>query len=302
MLLKEIKIMKTNRLILGLATLVLFSCKTDEKKADAYGNFEAVETTVSAENNGRLMQFDIEEGAVVKANQTIGYIDTIPLHLQKELILSSQNVIKSKSRGVLSQINVLKTQLKTAELTQKRLEKLFNQGATTQQKLDDVNGKVDVIKEQIHSIEIQNSSVLSELKNTTIQIDVINDKISKSIIKNPVEGTVLIKYVEPNEVVNFGKPLYKVANLNILRLRVYLSENQLTSIKIGQKVNVKVDNKDEMKSLDGTVSWISSEAEFTPKVIQTKEERVNLVYAVIVDVVNDGSLKIGMPAEIWLTK
>jgi len=164
MLLKEIKIMKTNQLILGLATLVIISCNTDEEKADAYGNFEAVETTVSAENNGKLMQFDVEEGEVVKTNQTIGYIDTIPLHLQKELILSSQNVIKSKSRGVLSQINILKTQLKTAELNQKRIEKLFQEGATTQQKLDDVNGKVDVIKEQIHSIEIQNSSVLSELK------------------------------------------------------------------------------------------------------------------------------------------
>jgi HlyD family secretion protein len=294
--------MKTNQIILGLATLFLISCKTDEEKADAYGNFEAVETTISAENNGKLIQFNIEEGEMVKSNQTIGHIDTIPLHLQKELILSSQNVIKSKSRGVLSQINILKTQLKTAELTQKRIEKLFNNGATTQQKLDDVNGKVDVIKEQIRSIEIQNSSVLSELKNTTIQIDVINDKISKSIIKNPIEGTVLVKYVEPSEVVNFGKPLYKVANLNTLRLRVYLSENQLTSIKIGQKVNVKVDDKEGMKSFNGTVSWVSSEAEFTPKVIQTKEERVNLVYAVIVDVVNDGSLKIGMPAEMWLTK
>ncbi len=302
MLLKEIKIMKTNQLILGLVTLALFSCQPDEEKADAYGNFEAVETTVSAESNGKLLQFNVDEGEVLKSSQTIGYVDTIPLHLQKELILSSQNVIKSKSRGVLSQINILKTQLKTAELNQKRIEKLFNQGATTQQKLDDVNGKVDVIKEQIHSIEIQNSSVLSELKNTNIQIDVINDKISKSIIKNPVDGTVLVKYVEPNEVVNFGKPLYKIANLNTLRLRVYLSENQLSNIKIGQKVNVKVDNEEGMKSLEGIISWISSEAEFTPKVIQTKEERVNLVYAVIVDVVNDGSLKIGMPAEMWLAK
>jgi HlyD family secretion protein len=152
--------MKTNQIILGLATLFLISCKIDEEKADAYGNFEAVETTISAENNGKLIQFNIEEGEMVKSNQTIGHIDTIPLHLQKELILSSQNVIKSKSRGVLSQINILKTQLKTAELTQKRIEKLFNNGATTQQKLDDVNGKVDVIKEQIRSIEIQNSSVV----------------------------------------------------------------------------------------------------------------------------------------------
>jgi HlyD family secretion protein len=302
MLLKEIKIMKTNQLILGLVALALFSCQSNEEKADAYGNFEAVETTVSAESNGKLLQFNVDEGEVLKSSQTIGYVDTIPLHLQKELILSSQNVIKSKSRGVLSQINILKTQLKTAELNQKRVEKLFNQGATTQQKLDDVNGKVDVIKEQIHSIEIQNSSVLSELKNTNIQIDVINDKILKSIIKNPVDGTVLVKYVEPNEVVNFGKPLYKIANLNTLRLRVYLSENQLTSIKIGQQVEVKVDVKEGMKSYKGTVSWISSEAEFTPKVIQTKEERVNLVYALIIDVVNDGSLKIGMPAEMWLTK
>lgn len=157
-----------------------------------------------------------------------------------------------------------------------------------------------MIKNQIRSVEIQNAPVVNELKSIDVQLKQIDDQIQKSKIINPENGTVLTKYAEPNEITAFGKPLYKIADLNTMQLRVYISETQLANIKIGQEVTVKIDDADTMKSYKGIVSWIASEAEFTPKIIQTKEERVALVYAAKVDVKNDGSLKIGMPAEMWL--
>jgi HlyD family secretion protein len=145
-------------------------------------------------------------------------------------------------------------------------------------------------------------AVLNELKSSNAQIAQLDDQIKKSIITNPVNGTVLVKYAEPNEITSFGKPLYKIADLSSLELRVYISEPQLPEIKIGQKVSVKIDAENSTKKYSGIITWIASEAEFTPKIIQTKEERVNLVYAVKVTVKNDGSLKIGMPAEMWLNE
>jgi len=278
----------------------IISCNSNDNKADGYGNFEATEITISAENNGKLNQFNIEEGQELKQGYVVGYIDTIPLDLKKQQLLVSKNVIGSKSQSVLSQINVLKAQLKTAEISKNRIENLIKENAGTQKQLDDVDGKIDMIKNQIRSIEIQNASVISELYSIDVQIQQIEDQLQKSIIINPVNGTVLSKYTEPNEVTAFGKPLYKIADLSTLKLRVYISETQLSSIKIGQEVTVKIDAGKELKDYTGTISWVASEAEFTPKIIQTKEERVNLVYAVKVDVKNDGSLKIGMPAEMWI--
>ena len=195
---------------------------------------------------------------------------------------------------------MLKAQLKTAKISQNRIKNLIKENAGTQQQLDDINGKIDVINQQIKSIEIQNAPVVNELKSIDVQISQLEDQLQKSLIKNPIEGTVLVKYAEPNEITSYGKPLYKIADLSTMQLKVYISEKQLASIKIGQKVTVKIDSNNDLKNYDGTISWISSEAEFTPKIIQTKEERVNLVYAVKVDVKNDGSLKIGMPAEMWI--
>jgi len=292
--------MKNYKLLLGLmiASSVI-SCKNNEK-ADGYGNFEATEITVSAENNGKLIQFIVEEGQTLKSNQIIGYIDTIPLNLKKKQLLVSKNVVSSKSKGVLSQINVLNAQLKTAKISKNRIENLLKENAATQQQLDDIDGKIDVLNNQIRSIEIQNAPVVNELKNIDVQIQQIDDQLEKSIIENPINGTVLAKYTEPNEITSFGKPLYKIADLTTMQLRVYISEKQLSSIKIGQEVTVKIDDEKGLKNYSGTISWIASEAEFTPKIIQTKEERVNLVYAVKIDVKNDGSLKIGMPAEMWI--
>lgn len=294
--------MKNYNHILGLSLLVtsLFSCGNHNEKADGYGNFEATEITISAENNGKIMKFDINEGDMLNKEQFIGYIDTIPLALKRQQLEVSKAVISSKSKGVLSQITVLNSKLKTANTNKTRTENLIKDHAGTQKQLDDITGEIDVIKNQIRSVEIQNAPVVNELKSIDVQLKQIDDQIQKSKIVNPTKGTVLTKYAEPNEITTFGKPLYKIADLNIMQLRVYISETQLGAIKIGQNVTVKIDGVDAMKTYNGTISWIASEAEFTPKIIQTKEERVALVYAVKVDVINDGSLKIGMPAELWI--
>lgn len=283
-----------------LGLLILNSCSNSNGKADGYGNFEATEITVSAENNGKLVAFNVHEGNVLKKDVFIGYIDTIPLDLKREQLLVSKTVISSKSRGVLSQIAVLNAKLKTANINKIRTENLIRDNAGTQKQLDDVQGEIDVINQQIRSVEIQNAPVVNELKSIDVQLKQIANQIDKCQIINPIDGTVLTTYAEPSEITTFGKPLYKIADLKNMELRVFISETQLANVKIGEIVTVKIDNQDSMKDYKGTVTWIASEAEFTPKIIQTKEERVALVYAVKVQVKNDGSLKIGMPAEMWI--
>jgi len=294
--------MKIIKILTGIFVVAstIISCNNNNNKADGYGNFEATGTTISAESSGKLIHFTVEEGKTLKKGENVGYIDTIQLALKKEQLIVSKSVLFSKSKGVLSQINVLKAQLKTAEISKKRIENLLNENAATQKQLDDINGQTDVINQQIRSVEIQNSPVVNELKSIDVQLKQVEDQLKKSIILNPINGTVLVKYTEPNEITSFGKPLYKIADLSSMQLRVYVIETQLSSIKIGQEVTVKIDANETMKNYIGTISWIASEAEFTPKIIQTKEERVNLVYAVKIDVKNDGSLKIGMPTEMWI--
>jgi len=279
---------------------ILGSCTGNGDKADGYGNFEATEITISAEANGKILFLDAEEGNVLAQNEVVGVIDTVQLSLKRDQLLASKNTIFSKSRNVLSQREVLKEQLKVAQNDKARVENLLQAKAATTKQLDDINGQINIIIEQIKSVETQNSPIINEIKSIEIQIRQIEDQIHKSVIQNPVKGTVLVKYAEPNEITAFGKPLYKIANLEDMILRVYISENQLSTLKIGQEVSVKIDAGQEMKSYPGVVSWIAESAEFTPKIIQTKEERVNLVYAVKVKVRNDGSLKIGMPAEMWI--
>lgn len=293
--------MKHPYLILtSLLISLLGSCTGNGEKADGYGNFEATEITISAEANGKILFLDAEEGNVLAQNKVVGVIDTVQLSLKRDQLLASKNTIFSKSRNVLSQREVLKEQLKVAQNDRARVENLLQAKAATAKQLDDINGQINIIKEQIKSVETQNSPIINEIKSIEIQIRQIEDQINKSVIQNPVKGTVLVKYAEPNEITAFGKPLYKIANLEDMILRVYISENQLSKLKIGQEVSVKIDAGEEMKSYPGVVSWIAESAEFTPKIIQTKEERVNLVYAVKVKVRNDGSLKIGMPAEMWI--
>ncbi|WP_367770895.1 HlyD family efflux transporter periplasmic adaptor subunit [Flavobacterium sp. WC2421] len=279
----------------------LFSCNNSDDKADGYGNFEATETTISAETNGKLTFLNVEEGAVLEPNIQIGLVDTIQLYLNKQQLIASRNTIVSKSKNVLSQEQVLLEQLKTTLIEKKRIENMYAENAATKRQVDEIDGKVNVLKEQIKSVGTQNAPITNEAKSIDVQIEKIDDQILKSKIINPIKGTVLAKYAEPNEITSFGKPLYKIADISQMTLRVYVSETQLPKIKIGQKVTVKIDAESAMKNYSGTISWISASAEFTPKIIQTKEERVNLVYAVKVTVVNDGSLKIGMPAEMWIT-
>ncbi|WP_299054307.1 HlyD family efflux transporter periplasmic adaptor subunit [uncultured Polaribacter sp.] len=294
--------MKNYKYILGLSIISLFSCENENGRADGYGNFEATEITISAESSGKLVQFSVSEGDQLKKDQFVGFIDTIQLALKREQLIVSKSLISSKSKGVLSQISVLKSRQKTAEINKKRIENLIRDNAATQKQLDDISGVIDVLVNQVKSVELQNLPVVNELKSIDVQLKQVEDKIQKSKIINPLNGTVLTKYIEPNEIAAFGKPLYKIADLSTMQLRVFISETYLPEIKIGKKVTIKIDAHEEMKSFDGIISWVSKEAEFTPKIIQTKEERVALVYAVKVNVINDGSLKIGMPAEMWLIK
>jgi HlyD family secretion protein len=288
------------KIISILALVSLFSCNKDKNDADAYGNFEATETTISSEANGKIEFLKLEEGDVLQENALVGQIDTIQLYLNKQQLIASKNMIYSKSTNVLSQRNVLNEQLKTTLIEKKRIQNMYAESAATKRQVDEVNGKVSVLKQQMQSVETQNAPIINEVKSIDVQIEKINDQLKKSKIINPISGTVLAKYAEPNEITAFGKPLYKIADLSEMTLRVYFSETQLASIKVGQEVNVSIDNKDGTKPYKGKISWISSSAEFTPKIIQTKEERANLVYAVKVLVKNDGSLKIGMPAEVKL--
>ena len=290
--------MKKTITILLIATL--FSCNKNKEKADGYGNFEATEITIASEANGKIEFLKVEEGAVLEPQTQVGLVDTTQLYFAKQQLVASKSTISSKSANVLSQKNVLYEQLKTAKIESNRIHNMFAENAATKRQVDEIDGKVKVIEEQIKSVGTQNAPIINDVKSVEVQIAKINDQIAKSKIINPIKGTVLAKYAEPNEVTAFGKPLYKIADISEMTLRVYISEKQLSEIKIGQKVTVKMDGVEEMKSYPGRISWIASSAEFTPKIIQTKEERVNLVYAVKVKIKNDGSLKIGMPAEMWI--
>lgn len=286
--------------IIILASIGLISCNKNNDKADGYGNFEATEVTISAEANGQIEYLKLEEGDILEPNSQVGLIDTTQLYFNKQQLIASKSTVFSKSANVLSQVKVLQEQLKTTKIEKKRIQNMFSENAATKRQVDEIDGKVSVIQEQIKSVQTQNAPIVNEIKSIDVQIEKIDDQIQKSRIINPIKGTVLVKYAEPNEVTAFGKPLYKIADISEMTLRIYISETQLSQIKVGQKVTVKIDAEKEMKSFPGTISWIASSAEFTPKIIQTKEERVNLVYAVKVIVKNEGSLKIGMPAEMWI--
>lgn len=290
--------MKSNILFLVVIVL-LASCKNNKNGSDAFGTFEATETTISSESAGKIQWIKIEEGQVLNAGDTIALVDTVQLSLKREALLAQQKAASNKANYILAQVKVIEEQIKTSLVEKNRLEKLFKDGAATQQQLDNINGLLAVYEKQISTIETQNAPVINELEAYDKQIAQLTDQINRSYVVNPVSGTVLTKYSEANEIVNQGKALYKIADLNDIFLRAYVSGAQLPNIKLEQKVKVLADkNESELKEYEGVVTWISSTAEFTPKIIQTKEERVNLVYAVKVKVKNDGTLKIGMPGEV----
>ena len=280
-------------------SLLLFACSGNDNGPDAYGNFEAREIIVSAESQGKLLQFNVEEGEKLKKNQQVGWIDTSTLHIQKEQLKAQKQAVASKLANIKAQIEVQQEQKQNLLTEKNRIEKLYNDQAATKQKLDDINGKYDVLLKQIEATKTQINSIDKEMEVMDRQVDLIDEQIRKAKIINPVNGTVLEKYVEESEIAVMGKALYKIARLDEIDLRVYISGAQLPSVKIGQKVTVLVDQDAKTnQEFEGTVIWISDQAEFTPKIIQTKEERVNMVYAVKVRVKNDGTMKIGMPGEV----
>ncbi len=285
-----------------LIALFAAACNRHEEKADAYGNFEATEIIISAETNGKITNLSIEEGDDVRQNQLIAVIDTVQLHLKKEQLLASGVAIDAKTQNLQVQIDVLEEQRSNVLREKNRVEKLLKDSAATTKQLDDINGELEVIDKKIaatkSSISTANRGILSEKQPLAVSIKQVEDMITRSKIESPVDGTILKKYIELGEYAVPGKPLCKLADLSEMILRVYVSETGLANIKIGQKVSVAIDNGEELKHFEGTISWIADKAEFTPKIVQTKEERVNLVYAVKVNVKNDGSIKIGMPGEI----
>ncbi len=293
--------MKKIQFLLICPLIVLAACSYDNGKSDAYGNFEAEEVIISSEMSGRLLEFDIEEGSIIDSGKAVGLIDTMQLYLQKKTLMAQKNVIRTKYSSLYAQIDVLKDQILTAEKDRQRIEKLLAGKAATEKQLDDINGRLSALEKQISQVNAQNPTIAGELNSIDTQIDQINDRINRSILVNPLQGTVLAKYADRHEIAIQGKPLYKIAGLGYLTLKAYVSGSQLPSVILGSNVTVLIDNDNQSnKELKGTIIWISPKAEFTPKIIQTKEERVNMVYAIKVKVKNDGSLKIGMPGEVKL--
>lgn len=283
--------------------LALMACNSHKKNFDASGSFEAEETIISAEAAGVVKQLNVEEGQTLQAGQVLGYIDTVQLFLKKEQLIAQTAALLSKKPNTSVQLASLQQQLKTAEREKERISKLLQADAVATKQLDDINAQVTVLIKQIEaqksSFDITTDGISKDSKSLTWQVEQINDQLKKCTIINPVNGTVINKYSQAFENVSLGKPLYKIADLSNIILRTYITGNQLPLVKLNQQVKVFTDDGNNgMKETVGIVTWISNKAEFTPKTIQTKNERANLVYAIKVKVKNDGSYKIGMYGEI----
>lgn len=287
-------------LLLPCAGLFAFcGCSNQEERSDAYGNFEATEVVVSAEASGILLHFAVQEGTTLDSGVVVGLVDTVQLSLQRAQLVAQRAAIATKIGNVLAQIAVIDEQQRVTQRELDRVERLLEQSAATQKQHDDISGKIAVFIKQRAAIETQNSSVLGELRVIDTQIAQLDDRLHRAVIVNPLVGTVLTTYTDEREMAVMGKPLYSIADMRELVLRAYISGDQLPHVQLGDTVRVLIDSsKTANQSLSGVVSWISSKAEFTPRIIQTKEERVNMVYAIKVRVQNDGRLKIGMPGEV----
>ncbi|MFH1213089.1 MAG: HlyD family efflux transporter periplasmic adaptor subunit [Candidatus Neomarinimicrobiota bacterium] len=287
------------RSICTASLVILTGCSGNNHHSDAYGNFEAVEVTVSAESNGKIISLNLEEGQTLLADAVIGLIDTSDLTLRKAQTIAQREAAATRIVNIQSQINVQLQQRTNLNADKERIRKLLTDGAATTKQMDDLNANLDLLDKQISATKTQSLSVQKELIVYDRQIEQIDENISKCRIINPISGTVLNKFVETGEITAYGKPLYNIADLSVMELRVFVSGDQLPNVRLGEPVEVLIDRDRKTNStLEGTVSWISPSAEFTPKTIQTKAERVSLVYAVKVRVMNDGTLKIGMPGEV----
>jgi HlyD family secretion protein len=284
--------------------LLLFACEEEATRSDAYGNFEATVTMVSAQANGRLLYLNIEEGQAVTAGSLVGLVDTTSLHLQRLKLHAEINSFEKKLQTAEPDIRIFEDQKRNLIRERDRTERLVAAKAATSKQFDDLNGQLEVLDQQIAAarsrVGTTNKNVLSSRDPLVAQLDVLADQIAKAYVLNPVSGTVLTKLAEPSEIVRMSSPLYRVARLDTLVLRAYAGSIPLQRAKVGQTVEVLIDaGAENYERLAGTISWIADQAEFTPKTIQTKEERVNLVYAIKIAVPNpERKLKLGMPAEV----
>jgi HlyD family secretion protein len=292
-------------------------CKNGESNADASGTFEVEEVVVSSELSGKLVLFNVEEGMVISKDSVIGVVDAKNISLQQEQVEASIKALNEKTADVNPQVQLLQnqlavqqSQLNTLQHEKSRIENLLKADAATGKQLDDINAQIDVAHKQVavtqqqinvqrSNIATQNRSVLSEADPLRKRVAQLQDQVQRANIINPVTGTVITKYAAQGEITSGGKALYKIADLSSLNLRAYITGVQLPQIKLGQTVKVLIDDgAKKYKEYSGVITWISDKAEFTPKTIQTKEERANLVYPIKVKVKNDGYLKIGMYGEV----
>jgi HlyD family secretion protein len=290
--------MKSKSFII-IALVLLGGCKSDTDKPDAFGNFEATEVIVSSESSGRIIQFTAVEGSEIEKSSEIALIDTTFLHLQKAEIDAGMRSIKTRIITINSQNDILDQQIENMKINITRIEKMLKDDAATQKQYDDITGQVAVLQKQIAANNTQKVSVSAELTVYESKKATLNEQLRRSSVKSPLKGTVIEKYSEAGELTAPGRPLVKIADLSVIKLKVYVSGALLGSIKLGQECTARIDKGEKRySSFPGTISYISEKAEFTPKIIQTKEERVTLVYEVTIDVINDGSIKSGMPGEV----
>lgn len=296
--------MKSSKILVGLLLLgIITSCNKSDGDFDASGAFEATEIIVSAETGGRILSFFPEEAQELTMNQVVAVIDSTQLYLKKRQLEASLNALGSRRQDTNKQSAALEQQITTAKKERQRIDNLVKAEAATTKQLDDINAQIAVLEKQLiasrSTIQTGNNSISGEAEAVSIQILQLEDQLAKTKVLSPIAGTILTKYAEAGELAVPGKALFKIADTNNMMLRAYVSADQLSKVKLGQKVKVFADfGEKEQRSYEGTVSWISSKSEFTPKTIQTRDERANLVYAVKIKVKNDGYLKIGMYAGI----
>ncbi len=289
----------TVQLLFCLCLLTLTACQKSDK-SDGYGNFEATEIIVSSEANGKLDLLEVEEGRRMAAGSVVAVVDTTQLHYSRSQLQGEHESLMAKRPGLGARIGVLLEERRNIKRDLERYRRLVKEGAVPSKQLEDIENRLSVIDKQIGSLETENPGIAGEISAKEARIAQLNDQIKKSVVRNPVDGVVLTRYAEKGELTSYGKPLYKIADLQTMFLRVYLSGAQVPQVRIGEEVEVLIDGS---KSRKGRITWISAKAEFTPKIIQTREDRVSMVYALKVQVNNqDGHLKIGMPGEMRLLK
>ena len=289
-------------LSIGIPTL-LISCGGSKDDYDAQGTFESTEVIVSAEGTGNILSFNVQEGQILTAHEVVGTIDSVQLYLRRKQLMSTLKSMQVRRPDVQIQIAAIEQQITTAKTERKRVENLLKANAATQKQLDDINAQIAVLEKQLDAqkttLVTTNQGISDDSEGIKLQIAQIEDQLKKCRITSPITGTVLTKYAEMGELSAPGKALFKIADTNNMILRAYVTNDQLSKLKIGQKVKVFCDSgKSDMKEYEGTLAWISDKSEFTPKTIQTRDERANLVYAVKINVKNDGLLKIGMYGSV----